>query len=331
MKQLPAIHQQVTTFKKLFLDNIDERASGIMIFKRSGVSNVAIIGAVVVVIIVIAGVSLIALPSMTKKPTSSTTSQSTVSSTSSSKATTTSSSTTSSTVQSTASSTTSISSSSSVGITTTLSCPTSTTTQSSAQSLNLAPLFGNFTAMSGYLYELRGAQSATIDSNYTVLVANATTFKVSISSNVTGSTVVTMASLLRNGTVVSASQAGYNFSGSQAEKLLLESMDPFILEVSQNTLTPNPAEMEATVANHSTIMLGPTNVTVSNYASNSLPVTITQCTTTQTIAKFQYQTGSATGATFPLLTVFNVDAYQIVSGQHYPINVVFRLTSVTVS
>ena len=282
-----------------------------MNFKKSGASNAIILTAVVVVIIVIAGVSLIVLPSL---PGKSTTSKSTT--TGSSKS---------------SSVTSSASSSLSVGITTTLSCPvTTTTTSTSAQSANLAPLFGNYTAMSGYLYELSGQKSSTIDSNYTVVSANATSFMVTIDSNVTGSNVVTMVALLKNGTVVSASQVGYSYNGTKAEELLLEAMDPFLLEASQSTLTPSPAEVGATAANQSSITLGQTPMTISNYVSNELPATLTQCTTTQTVTKFEYQIGTPSGSTYPLLTVFEVNAYQVVSGQHYPVNVEFELTSVTV-
>ena len=199
-----------------------------------------------------------------------------------------------------------------------------------AQAFPLAPLFGNFSAMSGYVHELSGQTSATVDSNYSVIQATGAAFKVSVTSNATGSSVLTTAWVLRNGTVSSASQAGYNFTGTRAQQLLLQSMNPLLLEVSQSTLTPTPSEVGAKVTNQSTITIGPTKVSVSNYASDELPVTLTQCTTTQTVTSFVFQTGIAQGATFPLLTVFGVDAYQIVDGQLYPIEVVFMLTSVTV-
>lgn len=278
---------------------------------KSGASNAVIITSIVVVIIVIAGVSLIALPSLSRHSTTN--------------------SSISTSTTTTHQSTSSASTYTSVGISSTLSCPVSTTaTSSSAQSPDLAPLFGNYSAMSGYLYELGNQKSATLDSNYTVVSTNASSFTVSIESNITGSNVVTIVSLLKNGTAVSASQAGYNYTGSKAEALLLEAMDPFLLETSQSKLTPTPAEVGASVANQSTITLGPTTMNVSNYASNKLPATLTQCTTTQTVTKFEYQTGTPAGGTFPLLTVFDVEAYQVVSGQHSPIAVVFELTSVTV-
>ena len=216
------------------------------------------------------------------------------------------------------------------GFTTTLGCPTTATTERLAQIFDLGPLFGNFSAMSGYVYQARGQSSGTQDANYSVTQTTATAFKVSVASNATGTSTLTTAWVLRNGTVTSASQAGYNFTGAQAERLLLQSMNPLLLEVTQSTLTPNPSEVGATVTNQSAVTIGSTEVSVSTYASNGLPVTLTQCTTTQTVTKFVFQTGTAQGATFPLLTEFDVDAYQMVNGQPLPIDVVFMLTSVVV-
>jgi len=293
-----------------------------MIRTRRGIAKTTVVGVVVVAILVVVGISLAVLsPGPTKSASTTGSSASTTAPSSATSA------------QSTASSVSTSASaftSSSSGFRTTLSCPTSTTTtESLAQTFDLAPLFGNFSAMSAYVYELRGQNSAAVDSNYSVIQSTGTAFKVSVTSNATGASTLTTAWVLRNGTVASASQAGYNFTGTQAEQLLLQSMNPLLLEVSQSTLTPNPSEVGATLTNQGTITIGPTKVSVSNYASNELPVTLTQCTTIQTVTKFVFQTGAAQGATFPLLTVFDVDAYQMVNGQQYPIEVVFMVTSVT--
>ena len=278
-----------------------------MIGSHRGMSNVTIAGAAVVVVLVIVGVSLVVLLPGQTNPTSTTGSSAT-------------------STQSTASS---ASTSASSGFTTTLSCPTTTTTtESLAEQFVIAPLLGNFSAMSVHFYELRGQNSETINANYSVLQATSTGFKVAVTSNTTGTRTLPTARVLRNGTVASASQAGYNFTGTQAEQLLLQSMNPLLLEVTQSALTPTPSEVGATVTNQSTVTIGSTKVSASNYTSNELPVTMTACTTTQTVTKFAFQTGIVQGATFPLLTLYEVDAYQMVSGQQYPIDAVFMLTSV---
>ena len=278
-----------------------------MIGSRRGMSNATIAGAAVVVVLVIVGVSLVVLLPGQTSPTS----------------------TTGSSPTSTRSTASGASTSASSGFTTTLSCPTTaTTTERLAEQFVIAPLFGNFSAMSVHFYELRGQNSETIDANYSVLQATSTGFKVAVTSNSTGTRTLTTARVLRNGTVASASQAGYNFTGTQAEQLLLQSMNPLLLEVTQSALTPTPSEVGATVTNQSTITIGPTKVSASNYASKELPVTLAACTTTQTVTKFAFQTGTVQGATFSLLTLYEVDAYQVVSGQQYPIDAVFMLTSV---
>ena len=278
-------------------------------------SNIAIAGAAAVVILVVVGFSLvILLPAQTSQTYTPVTGAST---------------TTPSGATSTQSTVASASTSSSSGFTTTLSCPTTTTTtESLAEQFVIAPLFGNFSTMSVHFYELRGQNSATVSANYSVLQATSSGFKVAVTSNSTGTRTLTTAQVLRNGTVTSASQAGYNFTGTQAEKLLIQSMNPLLVEVTQSELTPTPSEVGAMVTDQSTVAIGPTKVSASNYASNELPVTLTACGTAQTVTKFVFQTGTAQGTTFPLLTLYEVDAYQMVNGQPYPIDVIFMLTSV---
>ena len=55
-----------------------------------------------------------------------------------------------------------------------------------------------------------------------------------------------------------------------------------------------------------TVMLGPTQVSVTNYAPNALPLIVNQCETRVNLTRFSLQTGTVSGVSGPFLTLLNV-------------------------
>jgi hypothetical protein len=296
-----------------------------MVVERRGVGS-AVIAAIIVVIVLLAAGTYIALFT-----SSSTTSVSSNSSSTSASSSSTATATSTSATSTSASSTSTTPTASSTTSSTTNSC-SSTGSGQGAASEDFAPLFGNFTAMTMYSYASEAGTVQSVHSNYTVVYASATTYKVSIDSNFTGIGVATTAWVLKNGTLVASSQGGYNFTGNQGKTLYLESMNPFIFEQTYTTLTSAVAgNVGAQVANQSSVTLGPSTVAVSNYAVPKLPETLTACGQNGDITDFAMQAGTTAGSTYPLVTLYWVQETVSANGQVVNVDVLFRVVSLTVA
>ena len=285
--------------------------SRIVNYRKSAISTSLIAIAVVIVVIVAAvGVYVATSGGGGTTKTSSTTTTSSAAQT-----TTRTTFSTSSQVPSTSSSTTtatlsSITQTTSSAVSSTFSCFTTytqTTGTSTAPFSGFSPLidlFGNYSQMSVIF-------NSSYTSSYQVVgkptVNGVVQYEVNYNSTLEGQQLTGTAYFDPNGTITQAVSSGTTMTGYEAY-IAYSAFTPFLIEASfANSAYLYTASSFVHVINQTTIQLGPSSVSVTNYGATNLPFTISECGYTSTVNKFSLQIGHITGVSFNLLTFLDFE------------------------
>jgi hypothetical protein len=147
-------------------------------------------------------------------------------------------------------------------------------------------------------------ESFNFSESYTTNYVSSTTYKITLTSGEGGQTFTTTVWILKNGTALAVNEAGTNLTGSLAQEILVGTFAGFTLQ------TQADAQInQYTSSNYfhstgtSTVSIGPTQVSVTTYAANSLPVTTTDCVTgdVTTLTAYSFSVGTPHGASAPLV------------------------------
>jgi len=309
--------------------------------RKQGIAT-AFAVAVIVIIVAVAGVGIYLAASGgngTSSSSSSTvpasTSEPTLSSPSSTASTSQSVSTMS--AQPTSGATTSYASTSSY---TSTSCPystyASTMTGYLGGSLNFSGYFAAYSQMAVEFNGTYSGYSGHVSSDYRVIYASATTYKVNISETVSeGSAQVTLTNtawVLKNGTAIAVDSLGQNHTGFGASTYFPTVMAGYAIGAafgSPQILGAFTSLGFVHPTGTSTIMLGPTSVTATTYAANSIPLQVNQCGVTTDFTGFSLQAGAVAGVPGILLTGLNIAGSFSANGQSESANITYHITSLT--
>ena len=280
-------------------------------YGKSGIStSVIAIAVVVIVIIAAAGVyfvtsgggtsstsSTTTTTSTSKTTTSTTTTKSTTSLTSTVQPTTTTS--TSKTTTGTTAQTTSSTESSTFSCSTTYTSTTGTSTSPFSGFSPLIALFGNYSQMT-ILFNTTDYASYQVVGTPTI--NGVVQYEVNYNSTISGQNMVGTAYFDLNGTITQAVTEGTTMTGYQAY-VALAAFTPFLIEASfADSIYLYTASTYVHVINQTTVQLGPSSVSVTNYAAPNLPFTISECGYTSTVNKLSLQIGHISGVNYNLLT-----------------------------
>ncbi|MGD0636689.1 MAG: hypothetical protein ABSA72_01445, partial [Nitrososphaerales archaeon] len=169
--------------------------------------------------------------------------------------------------------------------------------------------------------------------SYTTNYVSSTTYKVTINFVEGSNNVAYTVWLLKDGTAVAINVSGFNLTGSSAQETLIGAFAGFELQLQAD------AEINAYTTTSffhstgtSTVSVGPTMVSVTNYAANSLPETITSCTgSPTTLTAFSFSVGTPQGTNAPLVTNENISGSDVTNGQTTTFNYVLQVTSITIA
>lgn len=300
----------------------------IQMFKQGrGISTV--VAVVVAIIIIAAAAGAIYYSSTTSNSTSSTSSHSTSSQSLSSAASSTtkqSSSSTASPVQSSttqqsgtfaSSSTQSSQSTSSTQSSYTFTSNSCSYTSTSTTTQNFAPLFRNFTKMEVSESGTIGGMKIGYNSSYTVEPqSNATIFVVYVNTNASAMGMQIPESgtfwVRTDGTVVTAQveMMGLTVNSTEAIQDYSSMMAAFATEMTGGA----DVGFSASASNYfhqtgtpTTASFGPTTMSVTSYAANSLPETISECGSSVTINAISIQIGAVPSSNLRILTYENFE------------------------
>jgi hypothetical protein len=175
-------------------------------------------------------------------------------------------------------------------------------------------------------------QSENITESYNTIYASSTTYKVNVSLAAQGENVTYTAWILKNGTVLAINVEGYNLTGSEAQENVFEVFAGFTeqiqadSEISQYT-APNDFHSTGT----STVSVGPTEITVTTYAANTLPETLGSCGSTTTLTAYSISVGTPQGTTSPLIIYEHIAGSETVNGTTTFLDLTLQITSITLA
>ena len=162
---------------------------------------------------------------------------------------------------------------------------------------------GNGTSSSSSSTSTSTPSSYSYIESYSTVYHSSSTYKVVISTSFSGSAVNATVWVKNDGTVVAVNFAGFNQTGAAAQQIAPGLFAAFTLQIQADSLISfytgtNYFHSTGT----STVNIGPTQVTVTNYAANSLPLTYTGCGSSTTLTAYSFSVGTPKGASSPLVT-----------------------------
>ena len=285
--------------------------------------------AIAVVVIVVVAAGGIYLATQTGSNSSTTTSQSTTSHTTTQTSTPTQTTTTTHTTSPTQTTTATTPSSTTTTSFSTYSCSSSSTSTTTGQTQTVQSILPFFQSLKGMEVVYNGTDSNgsyNLDSKYTVIYADTsggvTTYKVFIDFNDGTADENATAWVQSNGNVLAVDIGGFNITGSTAGQTLVGFMAGFTLESTYlNTLEVYTGSYFHSTGT-STVTLGSTTMTVTNYQANSLPETYSECGYTGTINDFAMSVGTVPGTSVTLVTHLHINGTENGDTSDFSIRVV---------
>ena len=179
-----------------------------------------------------------------------------------------------------------------------------------------------------------GSSTFNLTSSYVILSKSGGTYDVNVTESTseggTASGQSVTATVLSNGTATAITFAGQTLTGLQANALFSGFMAPFAAELSsysQLGLFTGLGNFHE--AGTSQVTLGPTTMTVTNYAANSLPTTISTCEGTFTLTSYSFQTGKVPGTSITLVTLQSFKGSTVSPSYSGSIDYTLRVLSIT--
>jgi hypothetical protein len=169
--------------------------------------------------------------------------------------------------------------------------------------------------------------------SYTVVYASSTTYKVNIVYKVPGQTYSPTVWLLKDGNVEALYLAGHNFTGSSAGTEFQNYF--FLWETELNyaqQITTSSSFSHFHSTGTSTVTAGPSTFTVTNYAANSLPETISLCNGISiSLTAGSFSVGTASGSSYQLITYIDIGGSKTGTSGTTTYSFVSQITSATVA
>jgi hypothetical protein len=205
---------------------------------------------------------------------------------------------------------------------------------------NVIPLLSSYKAMSittNGTTSTSGSSTTSPSSysfieSYNTVYESSTTYKVAISSIEGGQNITETVWVLKDGTAIAVNIEGFNLTGTEAQQSIAGVFAGFTLQIQADSyiaLYTSSNYFHSTGT--STVSIGPTQVSVTNYQANTLPETISGCGQTSTLTAFAFSVGTPKGANLPLVTYENFAGNEIVNGQQENFAYVLQVTSITLA
>ncbi len=221
---------------------------------------------------------------------------------------------------------------------------TTTTNQSTSQQIvyYIAPMLQSISSMSvsynGTSQEHGTSQPFSLAATYAVLDSwssgGATTYKIFVESTSGGDTTNSTIWVKSDGTVVAVYTGGQNFTSSSVLSpsiLFYGAMAPFLAEASYQGRASSYTTPDFVDQGTAPQTFGPTVIQVTTYTAAHLPLTTTNCDSSETISAFELGVGPVPGTPVALVThIYIAETSQTPSGSSSS-SVTVNVTSVTVA
>jgi hypothetical protein len=178
-----------------------------------------------------------------------------------------------------------------------------------------------------------GTTQTSLTESYTEAYASATTFKVNMVNVEAGQNQTTTAWISRDGTVLAIDEAGTNVTGAIAQELVVGLFAGFSAEVEAGSqLSTYTATQFFHTTGTSSVTIGSNTFTVTNWAANTLPQTITSCPpgTSTNLTAYKLSVGTPKGSSYDIVTYMQIAGTSTSNGQSANIDYVIQVVSLTV-
>lgn len=180
------------------------------------------------------------------------------------------------------------------------------------------------------------ATNYSFTESYVVDYVSSTTYKVTITELASGENINYTVWVLKNGTAlaIGLTAGGFseNLTGSQAQSLLIGAFAGFTLQIQADSyIGAYTGSSYFHSTGTSTVSIGPTQVSVTTYAANTLPETVTSCGVDTTLTAFSFSVGTPQGSNVPLVVYEHFAGTDVVNGQTNTYDDVLQVTSVTLA
>jgi hypothetical protein len=195
------------------------------------------------------------------------------------------------------------------------------------------PLLSAFSALELQFNGTSNGQTSSITESYSVVYASATTFKVNLNFQGNGENENSTAYILRNGTTIAISEAGYNLTSSISADMTVGLFAGFSAEIqAANQLPTYTSNQYFKSTGTSSVTLGTNTFKVTNYVANTLPQTITPCNgSPSTLTAFNLSVGTPSGSSTKLVTYLSISGTETVAGAAQSYSETITVTSLTVA
>jgi len=177
-----------------------------------------------------------------------------------------------------------------------------------------------------------GASQTSLTEAYNRVYASSTTYKITITSNEGGQNTTQTAWILKDGTVLAIEEAGTNLTGSIAQDMVIGLFAGFAAEVQAGSqLSTYTASQYFHSTGTMSVTIGTNTFTVTNWAANTLPQTITSCTGTSTnLTAYKLSVGTPKGTSYAVVTYMQLAGSSTVNGQPESFSYIIQIISLTV-
>lgn len=217
--------------------------------------------------------------------------------------------------------------------TTTSTCTTSTTTSNSTYNpLNFTTMFTEFSEIGMHFNGTYNGNSVDETTDYQVVSTSSTGFVVNFTMSSGGNVLHYTDYVLYNGTASTVTYNNQNYTGAYAEDLFVSAASTYFLSnlFGEAGLL---GELQGSGFVHSTgsanQTIGTTNVNVTTYEPNTLPLVEDQCGSTANFTKFTMSTGTVAGKSTLLLVSMEIAGSFSSQGVSEDLDVSLAVTSIT--
>jgi len=173
-----------------------------------------------------------------------------------------------------------------------------------------------------------------LTASYQVVYSSSTEYEINITVALPHRNYSTTVWLLGNGTVASMTNAGTNFTGAAANEYFQGIFSLWGTELAYaQQITTSTSYSYFSSTGTSTVTLGPSTFTVTNYTAKALPETISLCNgQSSTLTAGSFSVGTPSGSSYPLITYIDLAGSSAgASGTTTTYSFISRITSVTVA
>ena len=195
-------------------------------------------------------------------------------------------------------------------------------------------MFRAYSEMALHYNGTSNSQHFDVESEYKVLSASLTGFKVNVTQTENSVTYHYTMFVLKNGTAswvyFSGTHSNYT-TPSIAESFYFSAMSTFLIESifsAPSALSQFTSSSFVHSSGSGTVMIGPSTVSYTNYTANVLPFTIDNCGSTSTLQQFALQTGVVQGTTGTLVTSMTISGSVTMNGSTQNYDFTLQMTSV---